>query len=37
MWTTDKPYYSEKNVMLMLKEASAEKLAEFMLMAARGE
>lgn len=35
MWTIDKPYYSEKNMILMLKEASTERLIEFLLMETR--
>jgi hypothetical protein len=35
MWTINKPYYSEKNMILMLKEASTEKLMEFLLMVTR--
>ena len=32
MWTTHKPYYSEKNILMMLKKASTEKLVEVLMM-----
>lgn len=35
MWQMDKPYYSEKAMLKMLKEAPMEKLVEFLLMVTR--
>lgn len=37
MWEMNKPYYSEKAVLQMLKEAPMEKLVEFLLMPKRKE
>lgn len=37
MWQRNEPYYSEKAKLKMLKEASTEKLMEFLLIVTRRE
>lgn len=37
MWEMNKPYYSEKAILQMLKEMPMEKLVEFLLMPKRKE